>query len=308
MDLGFAVPTAGSWATPEHQVALSHRAESLGYVGLWTHQRLLFPADVAASSQPERWSPVYRSAHDPIVTLAFLAAHTERVRLGLAVVNVPWFSPLLLAKQTATLDAVSGGRLDVGLGLGWAPEEFEATGAPADRLGARAEEFVGSLIAIWTQPVVDVGGEFHRVHGAVVEPKPVQSPHPPLLLGGGVPAALRRAGRIANGWIASSGADLHAIGTDAAVVRAAARDAGRDPDAVRIVCRGVVRVREAGREDRRPLTGSYDEIRADLATLADQGVTETFVDLNFDPQIGTVDADPAESVRRAQATLEALAP
>ncbi len=308
MDLGFAVPTAGSWATPQHQVALARRAEQLGYVSLWTFQRLLYPADVGESDAPTRWAPIYRSVHDPLITLGFLAGHTERARLGVAVLNMPWFSPLLLAKQTATLDAVCDGRLDVGLGIGWAAEEYAATGAPMDQRGARAEEFIGALRACWTDEVVDVHTRFHDIGPAHVDPKPVQRPHPPLLLGGSVDAALRRAGRLADGWISSSGQDLRDIGRAAATVRAAAEEAGRDPAALRIICRGVVRVREAGRPDRRPLSGSYDEVRADLAVLAEQGVTEVFVDLNFDPQVGSVDADPEASVRRAQETLEALAP
>jgi probable F420-dependent oxidoreductase len=308
MDLGFAVPVAGSWATPAHQVALARRAEELGYASLWTFQRLLYPADVPDADDPRRWPPVYRSVHDPLITLGFLAAHTERARLGVAVLNMPWFSPLLLAKQAATLDTMSGGRLDLGLGIGWAAEEFTATGAPADRRGARGEEFVACLRACWTDEVVDFHGEFHDVGPAYVDPKPVQRPHPPVLLGGGVPAALRRAGRVADGWISSSGQDLASIGAAAQVVRGAAREAGRDPEAVRVICRGVVKVRPAGLPDRRPLTGSYDEVRADLATLAEQGVSEVFVDLNFDPDIGSVDADPDESVRRATDVLTALAP
>jgi probable F420-dependent oxidoreductase len=308
MDLGFAVPVAGSWATPAHQVTLARRAEELGYASLWTFQRLLYPVDVAGADDPRRWPPVYRSVHDPLITLAFLAAQTERTRLGVAVLNMPWFSPLLLAKQAATLDTVSGGRLDLGLGIGWAAEEFTATGAPADRRGARGEEVDACQRACWTEEVVDFHGEFHDVGPAHVDPKPVQRPHPPILLGGGVPAALRRAGRVADGWISSSGQDLAAIGTAAEVVRGAAREAGRDPAAVRVICRGVVKVRPAGLPDRRPLTGSYDEVRADLAILAEQGVSEVFVDLNFDPDIGSVDADPEESVRRATEVLEALAP
>ena len=308
MDLGFAVPLAGSWATPANQVLLGRRAEQLGYASLWTFQRLLFPVDVERAADPQRWSPVYRSVADPLISLAFLAAHTERVRLGVAVLNMPWFSPLLLAKQSATLDAVSGGRLDLGLGLGWAAEEYAATGAPTDRRGARAEEFIGCLKACWTDPVVDFHGRFHDVGPAHVDPKPVQQPHPPLLLGGGVDAALRRAGRTADGWISSSGQRLSDIGTAAATVRDAARDAGREPGAVRIVCRGVVKVRDGGRSDRRPLTGSYDEVRDDLTELAGHGVDQVFVDLNFDPEIGSVQADPEDSVRRATEVLEALAP
>jgi probable F420-dependent oxidoreductase len=308
MDLGFAVPQSGSWATPANQVALARRAEQLGYASLWTFQRLLYPADVATADDPRRWPPVYRSVLDPLVTLAFLAGQTERVRLGVAVLNMPWFSPLLLAKQAATLDIVSGGRLDLGLGLGWAAEEYRATGAPTDRRGARAAEFVACLTACFADGVVDFHGDFHDVGPALVDPKPVQRPRPPVLLGGGVEAALRRAGRIADGWISSSGQDLASIGSAAAVVRDAAREAGRDPDAVRIVTRGVVRVRSGGATDRRPLTGSLDEVRADLTVLAGQGVTEVFLDLNFDSEVGSPDADPDESVRRGLEVLEALAP
>jgi probable F420-dependent oxidoreductase len=308
VQLGFAVPLAGSWATPDNQVELGRRAEELGYASLWTFQRLLYPADPAASETPKRWSPVYRSVHDPLVSLAFLAAHTSRVRLGVAVVNMPWFSPLLLAKQATTLDTVSRGRLDLGIGLGWAPEEYEATGAPFDRRGARADDFIEALRTIWTQELIEVKSEFHHVPASLVEPKPVQRPHPPLLLGGSADAALRRAGRLCDGWVSSSGQDLTSIGSSIAVVTDAAREAGRDPATLRFVCRGAVRMRPGGAESRRPLTGSYDEVRGDLEVLAAQGVTEVFLDLNFDPEVGSVDADPADSMRRGHELLEALAP
>lgn len=308
MLLGFAVPAAGSWATPDRIVETARRAEELGYHSLWTFQRLAYPADPSTSAEPARWSPVYRSVTDPLMTLAFLAGQTQRARLGVAVLNMPWFSPLLLAKQAATLDLLSGGRLDLGLGLGWATEEYAATGAPMNRRGARAEEFVRALQALWTQDVVEVNGEFHRISGVRMAPPPVQRPHPPVLLGGTAEAALRRAGRLADGWISSSGQDLSTIGRAVEIVRSGAVEAGRDPDAVRVVCRGVVRVRPGGAADRRPLSGSWEEIRADLDVLAAQGVTETFLDLNFDTQVGTVDADPDRSVQRAHDMLAALAP
>jgi alkanesulfonate monooxygenase SsuD/methylene tetrahydromethanopterin reductase-like flavin-dependent oxidoreductase (luciferase family) len=110
--LGFGLPVSGSWATPEAMVRVAQRAEQLGYTSLWTFQRLLHPAE-------GDWGPMYRSVHDPLVALAYVAAATERVRLGVAIVNVPFYAPIVLAKQLTTLDAVSAGRLDVGLGLGW---------------------------------------------------------------------------------------------------------------------------------------------------------------------------------------------
>jgi probable F420-dependent oxidoreductase len=307
VQLAFAVPQAGSWATPANQVEVAQRAEARGYASLWTFQRLLFPAD-RDGPDAARWQPVYRSVHDPLVTLSYLAGQTTRIRLGVAVLNMPWFSPILLAKQAATLDAVSGGRLDLGLGLGWSKQEYDAAGAPFERRGARAEEFVACLKAIWTADPVDFRSEFHQVTGAHVDPKPVQRPHPPLLLGGSAEPALRRAGRIADGWISSSGQDLAAIGAAIRVVADAAANAGRDPAALRFVSRGVVRLRPETTGERRPLTGSLEQIRADIAEVAEQGVTELFVDLNFDREIGVVDADPAASMARAHELLDALAP
>ncbi|TYK45243.1 TIGR03619 family F420-dependent LLM class oxidoreductase [Actinomadura decatromicini] len=300
MEIGFGVPTTGAWATPEAQALVARRAEDLGYHSVWTLQRVLNPAGSSDAT--------YRSVTDPFITLAYLAAHTSRVRLGVAVVNLPFYAPPILAKQAASLDRVSGGRLDLGLGLGWMREEFAAVGAPMERRGARAEEYLAVLRALWSGGPAEFHGEFYDVPPVVMEPRPVRSPGPPVLLGGGAEAALRRAGRLADGWVSSSRADLGAIGRSIGIVRDAAERAGRDPSALRFVCRGAVRVRPAGAAGRRPLTGSFDEIRADLRDLAGQGVTEVFADLNFDPEITGPDADPRASLDRAMEALGALAP
>lgn len=302
--IGFAVPLSGSWATPANQVRLVRRAEELGYHCAWTFQRLLYPANPTG----ERWSEPYRVVADPLVTLAYLAGQTSTIRLGVAVLNMPFYSPALLAKQLSTLDIVSAGRLDVGLGLGWSREEYAASTVSYARRGARSEEFLHVLRSLWTDEVTEFHGEFYDFPAVRSDPKPVQRPHPPILLGGGAPAALRRAGRLADGWVSSSGADLTTIGEPMEVVRQAAAEAGRDPAALRFVCRGAVRVRDAGAAHRRPLTGSLAEIRADLDVLADQGMTEVFVDLNFDPLIGSPDADPDVSMAHAEEVLAALAP
>lgn len=282
-------------------VHVARRAELLGYHSLWTFQRLLVPADLG-------WSETYHSVQDPVTTLAFLAAHTTRIRLGVAVLDMPFLPPVVLAKQTATLDILARGRLDVGLGLGWSTEEYQATGASRHRRGRRAEEFVEVLRALWQDDVVEHRGEFYQVPPTRMEPKPVQRPHPPILLGGHAPEALRRAGRLADGWVSGSQADLKAIGEAVATVKAAAADARRDPGSLRFVCRGAVRVRPAMPADREPLTGTLDQIRSDLDRLAEAGITELFVDLNFDPEIGSPRADPDASLRRADEVLDALAP
>jgi probable F420-dependent oxidoreductase len=301
VQIGFAAPVSGSWATEENLVRVARRADELGYASLWTFQRLLSPVDGA-------WGPMYESVQDPIVTLAYLAGHTERIRLGTAVVNAPFYSPIVLAKQLTTLDIVSRGRLDAGLGLGWSDEEYAAAGASKQDRGRRIDEFIEALTTIWTDTVVEHTGRFYTIPRSAVDPKPVQRPRPPILLGGAAPTALRRAGRLADGWISASRADLHAIGHSVATITAAAVEAGRDPTALRFVCRGSVQLRPAGADSRRPLTGSLDEIRSDLPMLAEQGVTEVFLDLNFDPEIGSPRADPAVSMRRAEELLDAFAP
>ena len=305
MKIGFGAPVAGAWATPENLGRFAARAQDSGYHSLWAFHRLLVPAEGHVD-------PVYRSVLDPLVALGFAAARTSTVRLGVAIVNLPFVPPPYLAKQAATLDVLSGGRFDLGLGTGWSPAEFTASGADPARRGARAEEYVAALRSFWAGEVDGFAGEFYRADPSRMAPRPVQRPGPPILLGGAVPAALRRAGRLADGWLSRSATDLSKIAGQAAIVREAAAEAGKDPALVRIVCRGVVRIGPkvaVGPDgERLRLSGSYEQIREDAGWLGEQGVTELFYDLNWDPLIGGPDADPVAAVERAEEILAGLAP
>ena len=304
MQIGFGAPVAGAWATPGYLTAFARRAEDAGYASLWSFQRLLVP-------EGSGMEPVYRSVLDPMVALGYVAASTSRIRLGVAVVNLPFVSPTVLAKQATTVDVLSGGRLDLGLGIGWMPEEFAATGASTARRGARTEEYLAVLRTLWADEVSSLEGEFYTIPAGRQDPRPVQKPGPPVLLGGMSRPAMERAGRIADGWITSSRADLSQIGEAVAVIREAASAAGRDPEAVRIVCRGVV---QAGDEEKGPdggrrlLSGGFAQIREDAAWLGEQGVTELFYDLNWDPQVGSPSVEPQAAAARAEEILGQLAP
>jgi probable F420-dependent oxidoreductase len=299
--LGVGLPVSGAWATPDNLAEIAQHAERLGYSSAWAFQRLLHPV-------AEEWGQAYHAVLDPITALAFVAGRTSQIRLGLAVVNLPFYSPIVLSKALTTLDIVSKGRLDVGLGLGWSAEEFEATGTSPARRGARGEEFIACLKTIWTQPEVEFSGEFYRIPRSRVSPKPMQQPHPPLLMGGMAEVALRRIGRIADGWISSSRADLANISASIEVVKLAAKEAGRDGDRLRFVVRGATRLGDEMDQTRAPLQGSADQIRADLKRLADQGVTETFLDLNWDPQTVADDVDAAVAMSNARRVLDEFAP
>jgi len=304
MDIGFGAPVSGAWATPQNLAAFAVAAERAGYKSLWSFQRLLIPSGSTIE-------PVYHSVLDPMAALSFAAAVTERIRLGVAVINLPYVSPGYLAKQAASVDVLSGGRHDLGLGIGWMPEEFALTGGDMARRGARANEYVQVLRTLWADGEASFQGSFYQVPAGTMAPKPVQPGGVPILLGGMARPALERIGRIADGWITSSRTDLSKVGDLISIVQESAVAAGRDPDAMRFICRGVVRAGSpvAGPDGQRLLlSGDYDQIRADTQWLGSQGVTEVFYDLNWDPRIGSPDVDPVGAVARAELILEALTP
>jgi alkanesulfonate monooxygenase SsuD/methylene tetrahydromethanopterin reductase-like flavin-dependent oxidoreductase (luciferase family) len=149
MKLGFSLPIAGDWATPENQIRVARQAESLGYHSLWVFQRLLYALEPRNEYPPipgKLWPKPFERVFDPIVTLAYVAAATTRIRLGTSVLIMPFYSPVMLAKQLATLDVLSAGRLNVGLGIGWSEDEYEAVGVPFKQQAGAAT----SSCAVWT--------------------------------------------------------------------------------------------------------------------------------------------------------------
>jgi probable F420-dependent oxidoreductase len=299
MLISFGLPVSGAWATPASLAGFATRAEDLGYHGLWTFQRLLVGVE-------QDLAPVYRGVLDPLLALTYAAARTSSIRLGVAVINLPFVSPAYLAKQAGTLDVLSGGRFDLGLGTGWSEPEFVATGSRPEPRGRRIEEYLAALRTLWQDRPASFDGTLYRVPPSIMDPPPVQPGGPPVLLGGTAEAALRRAGRIAAGWVSSSRASLADIRRGTEVVRAAAAAAGRDPEQVRIVVRGVIRAGEP--VDGVTLSGDFGRIRAAARGYAAAGVTELFYDLNWDPLIGSPDADPRRAVERAEEIITALAP
>jgi probable F420-dependent oxidoreductase len=312
MQLGFCLPFAGSWATPDNQVTVARRAEELGYSSLWLAQRLLYPTeprDDYPSAPGQPWPAPFEQVVDPIVTLSHVAGVTGRIRLGTATLIAAYVPPVVLAKQLATLDLVSDGRLDVGLAVGWSEDEYEACGVSWKERGARLDEYLRCLHALWGDDPVEFSGRFYSVPRSVFRPKPRQRPRPPILIGGYAAATVRRAATLGDGYLGGN-VPLARVVPLVKELRAAAAAAGRDPGAFRIVCRGAVRLVDEPLEgdDRRPLWGSLDQIRADVARYRDAGLDELFFELNFDPTIGSVDADPKASMATALHLLEQLAP
>jgi probable F420-dependent oxidoreductase len=270
---------------PEELVRAAQQAEELGYANLWVAERLLYPV-APRSPYPVTpdgsLPPFYKHALTPIETLTYVAAQTRRIGVGASVLLMPLHNPVMLARQLATLDVLSGGRVRVGLGQGWSLDELEAGGAPASQRGARADEYVQVLEAIWTTDPAEFHGEHYTLPKSILQPKPVQRPHPPIYMGAYAPSALARVGRLTSGWM-PTGVPLSAMGPMMDQVRQHAREAGRDPDALELLVWAFVAVQDRPAGEGRPeFVGSIDEIQRDVETLRGLGATEVIFAHGYD--------------------------
>ena len=169
---------------------------------------------------------------DPLIWLAFAAAAAPTLRLGTCILIVPQRNPVILAKELATLDQLSGGRVELGLGVGWLKEEFDALGVPWERRGARNDEYIAAMRALWAGPHAEFHGEFVDFDPVTCSPRPVQASIP-ILVGGDSEAAIARAVRLADGYFPGEG-DAERLGALIRRVREAAERAGRDPESIEI--------------------------------------------------------------------------
>jgi probable F420-dependent oxidoreductase len=283
MKLGFTLPNMGPHANPATITRAAREAESLGVDVLWTCDRLLYPLHPRTpypASPDGKLPESAKRAMDPVEALTFAAAQTSRIGLGTAVLNIPFYNPVVLARRLATLDVLSGGRLRVGLGLGWSADELEAAGAVSER-GARADEFVQVLRAAWGADPVAFDGRHFRVAPSVIGLKPAQAGGPPIYMAAYTPAALARTARLADGWLPSM-LPLPMVAERIPELRRLAAEAGRDPAKLTLIYMTSVKLTAAPLgAGRWSFTGSEEEIAADVAELRRLGIGEVLV-LDFD--------------------------
>ena len=205
MGLGCVYANRGAMATPAHLLRFAQTSEALGFDAIWTSDHIVVPTNVQSfyPYHPEGQMPFVPSEPywEPLVVLTYLAAVTQRVRLGTSVLILPYRNPIFMAKALATLDVLSQGRITLGVGVGWMEEEFKALGLDTyARRGAYSDECLRIFRTLWTEadPVFD--GEFHQFANLKCEPKPVQAGGIPIWVGGHTPQAIRRAARLGDGW------------------------------------------------------------------------------------------------------------
>ena len=196
MKIGLFACNMGPCADPEVAARVARAAEAAGFESLWTGEHVVLPDPQAPPSPLPPLAPML----DPTVALAFLAAHTKTVKLGTGIIILPQRNPLVLAKELASLDVLSKGRLLFGIGIGYLEPEFAALNVPFEDKGPRTEEYLKAMIAIWSMEKPSFEGRFFSFSGVQARPQPVQMPHPEIVFGGRTPAAFARAARLATGW------------------------------------------------------------------------------------------------------------
>jgi probable F420-dependent oxidoreductase len=287
MRLGFTVPQFGPDAGPDALLEVARKAEDLGYDSLWAIERLLYPrnpqAPYPATADGSLPLP-YRRSLDPLATLAYLAAATSRVRIG-TFINLTFHNPVLLARELSTVDVLSDGRLDVGFGVGWSPDEFEAVGVPMRGRGRRAEEALQVLEAIWRDNPVEFQGRYFRVPESLFDLKPVQKPRPPIYMAAYTPVTMDRVARLADGWI-PSGVPLGAMEQMFAAIKQGAAEAGRYPSSLKLIATANVAFHPAPLGEDRPIfAGSAEQIEEDILATRQLGAEELIFNALFSPDV-----------------------
>jgi len=278
MRYGVALPNYGALASSATLLRLARRAEALGVDSLWVSDHLLAPTAVQSIYPYDRRPDarpgdmgVIEHFYEPLTTLAFLAGATSRIRLGVSVYVMPYRNPVVTAKIVATLDALSGGRVVLGVGVGWLREEFVALGQDPRRRGRVTDEYLEVCRRLWRDEVAAFSGREYELPPVRSGPKPVQRPWPPIWIGGNSRAALDRAIALGDGWHLI---DLDPDEAAASVARLRERLAASDrtDDDVVVSLRKGILVRQADRPDDKALYGTPEKIRRDRDAYARAGV------------------------------------
>ena len=282
MPLGCTLPSTGPLATPENLRAVATRAEELGFDHVWASDHIVYPTQVS-SFYP--YSPSGVSDFDPAQTvceplsaLSYLAGCTTRIKLGTHVLVLPYRDPLLTAKIVSTIDYLSGGRVILGIGVGWMEEEFKALGLDTfAKRGEVTDEDILIFKELWASDDPEFEGRYNRFSGIKFLPKPVQKPHPPIWVGGHTPAALRRAARLGDGWFPlgqrpPAELDPEEIADLTDRLQDMSEEAGRPRDAVTVAFSADLVFDPPPGAPKRTLTGSSEEIGADIVLYQQVGV------------------------------------
>ena len=205
MKAGLVVPQFGINATKENLISFIQIAEREGFESLWVYDRMLYPVNPQQPypNTPDKreWPEHFKNNLDPMTTLAFIAANTTKVNLGTCIIDMLFHNPVTLAKEFTAIDILSEGRTICGFGIGWSKDEYLAANIPYEKRGERANEILQAMKKVWTDDTVEFNGYFYKIPKSIINPKPIQKPHPKILLGGFSPKMFERMVKYGDGYI-----------------------------------------------------------------------------------------------------------
>ncbi len=278
MKFGLRYCNTGTYVDPAKAVELAQAGEEAGFESMWTVEHTVVPGGYG-SAYPYATSGKLAGGDDaiplpdPLIWMAYVAAVTKRIKLGTAIMILPQHNPVVVAKQVATLDYMSNGRILLGIGVGWLKEEFEALGVPFEDRGRRTDEYMQVLRELWGSEKPTFSGEFMRFKDAYCRPQPVNGTVP-LIVGGHSKAAARRAGRLGDGFFPARGVPKELFD----IAREAAKEAGRDPDKIEF-------------------TVSLPEKLEDIPALAAMGVSRVMVPVSAMAGLATAISTPDDALK-----------
>ena len=297
MKVGLRLPqTDKHHATKENIINLAKEAENAGFDSLWVLERLIWPINpqnpypgTRDGKFPADWQYIF----EPLETLTYVAANTEKIALGTSVMDMLFHNPVILARRFATLDILSEGRAIAGFGIGWSRDEYETSSIPFKDRGKRANEYIQILKKMWTEDIVEFKGKYYNIPASKIGPKPVQKPHIPIYLGGYSQGTFVRIAKYANGWICVIRNSLDQARSYIDRIRNECHKAKRDPKDIHIAAILYPNILEPrynaddkesnkkGSEHREQLlVGSIDEIAKDLQEIKKIGVDHAILNFN----------------------------
>jgi probable F420-dependent oxidoreductase len=293
LKVGITLPQAGEQSTTGNIVRTAKTAEDEGFDSLWVFERLLWPISPQTPyvATPDGSLPVeYQRVFDPLETLTFVAAKTNKITLGTSVIDILFHNPVVLARRFATLDVLSGGRTIAGLGIGWSKDEYQVSNIPFENKGKRADEFIQALKKIWTEDIVEFKGNYYSIPTSKIGPKPIQKPHIPIFMGGFSPNTFKRIINYStNGWLGLIVGPLEYLENTIKSMNEMASKANKDPNEFKTILLTYPNIVESKNEQltnesqRFPLTGTIDQIGNDIKRIKKMGVDHIVFGYNFLP-------------------------
>ncbi len=302
MEYGFYLPNSGASVEPDALANIAKLGDRLGFFCMVMPDHVLQPNNVSSPYPYSITGDILEAGQsgdgewpEQITTLAYLAGVTECIRLVTSVMIIPYRNPMLTAKMLSTLDMLSKGRLILGAGVGWMEEEFELLNAePFAERGAVTNEYLEAFIELWTKDEPKFDGNYVNFSDITFLPKPVQKPYPPIWIGGGSRPAIRRAAQIGDCWhpvgaIPAAPLEPEELAENLVLLRSDAEKVGRDPSTIQVSVKAPLYDANAHSGPRRRFTGTPDEVRQDVQTYADVGVTHLIFDFRADSASQTED-------------------